>query len=130
MDFDIPESELQWSFGPSGGPGGQHANRSNTRAELLFDIEHSGAFDDTVRRRLTSRLGQTIRITEDGSRSQATNRKIAKERLAAKLSASAEPDPPKRKNTRPSYSAKRKRLDGKRARGQTKQMRKRPSGDD
>lgn len=130
MELDIPESELQWSFGPSGGPGGQHANRSNTRAELLFDIEQSNTFDDHTRRRLVERLGSSVRITEDASRSQATNRRAAIARLETKLAQAMAPDPPKRKDTRPTKSAKRKRLENKRSRGRTKQLRKRPSGED
>lgn len=81
MRFNIPDAELQWRFGPSGGPGGQHANRSNTRAELVFDITTSNAFDDAIRRRLVETLGPKVRITEDASRSQATNRKAAVAKL-------------------------------------------------
>ncbi len=77
MRFDIPDSELRWRFGPSGGPGGQHANKSSTRAELSFEIETSRAFDEPMRERLVEKLGVEVRITEDGSRSQATNRKRA-----------------------------------------------------
>lgn len=130
MRFDIPSSELQWTFGPSGGPGGQHANKSATRAELKFNIETSRAFDDAMQQRLTERLGIEVRITEDGSRSQATNRKRAIRRLNAILEDAARPDPPKRRPTRPSRSARRRRLHDKRARSETKKARKSPTGDD
>ena len=130
MRFDIPDSELQWRFGPSGGPGGQHANKSSTRAELTFSIEASRAFDDPMRDRLVEILGSEVRITEDGSRSQATNRKRAVRRLNAVLEDAARPDPPQRRQTKPSRSARRKRLDEKRARGQTKRTRKPPTTDD
>lgn len=130
MRFDIPSSELQWTFGPSGGPGGQHANKSATRAELKFNIETSRAFDDAMQQRLTERLGIEVRITEDGSRSQATNRKRAIRRLNSVLEDAARPDPPKRRPTRPSRSARRRRLDDKRARSETKKARKSPTGDD
>jgi ribosome-associated protein len=128
--FDIPASELQWRFGPSGGPGGQHANKSATRAELRFDIETSRAFDDPIRERLVERLGIEVRITEDGSRSQATNRKRAMRRLNAILEDAARPDPPSRRPTKPSRSARKRRLDDKRARGEKKQTRKPPTLDD
>ncbi len=128
--FDIPASELQWRFGPSGGPGGQHANKSSTRAELRFDIETSRAFDDPMRERLVEQLGIVVRIAEDGSRSQATNRKRAVRRLNAALEDAARPDPPSRRPTKPSKSARRRRLDDKRARGEKKQTRKPPTLDD
>jgi ribosome-associated protein len=130
MRFDIPDSELQWRFGPSGGPGGQHANRSSTRAELRFNIEASRIFDEAVRKRLVERLGVEVRITEDGSRSQATNRKRAVRRLNAVLEDAVRPDPPGRRSTKPSKSARQRRLNEKRARGATKQTRKPPAVDD
>jgi ribosome-associated protein len=128
--FDISDSEMQWRFGPSGGPGGQHANKSATRAELRFSIETSRAFDDAMRERLVQKLGVEVRITEDGSRSQATNRKRAIRRLNAFLEDAARSDPPSRRPTKPSRSARKRRLDDKRARGETKQTRKPPALDD
>jgi ribosome-associated protein len=128
--FDIPESELRWRFGPSGGPGGQHANKSSTRAELTFDTEDSRAFDEAIRERLVEKLGSEIRITEDGSRSQATNRKRAVRRLHAMLEEAARPDPPRRRPTKPSRSARRRRLEEKRARGVKKRQRRTPNRDD
>ena len=128
--FDIPESELRWLFGPSGGPGGQHANKSSTRAELRFDIEESRAFDETMRDRLVEKLGAELRITEDGSRSQATNRKRSVRRLNAMLEEAARPDPPVRRPTRPSRSARRRRLEQKRARSATKHQRRTPNSED
>jgi ribosome-associated protein len=127
--FDIPDSELQWRFDPSGGPGGQHANKSSTRAELKFSIEDSRVFDDPMRQRLVEELGIEVRITEDRSRSQATNRKQAARRLNAILEDAARPDPPSRRTTRPSRAARRRRLDEKRARGETKRTRKPPAVD-
>jgi ribosome-associated protein len=128
--FDIPDSELQWRFDPSGGPGGQHANKSSTRAELKFNIETSRVFDDPMRQRLVEELGIEVRITEDRSRSQATNRKQAARRLNAILEDAARPDPPSRRTTRPSRAARRRRLDEKRARGEVKRTRKHPESDD
>jgi ribosome-associated protein len=130
MRFDISDSELHWTFGPSGGPGGQHANKSATRAELRFNIEASSAFDDPMRERLVGKLGIDVRITEDGSRSQATNRKRAVRKLNATLEDAARPDPPQRRSTKPSKSARYRRLNEKRARGETKQARKPPTLDD
>lgn len=130
MDFNIPASELRWRFGPSGGPGGQHANRSSTRAELTFDVEKSRAFDDAVRERIVAKIGPEVRITEDGSRSQATNRKRAVARLQAILAEASKPDPPPRRRTRPSRAARMRRLDAKAARGATKHHRRKPTPDE
>ncbi|MEE8456977.1 MAG: alternative ribosome rescue aminoacyl-tRNA hydrolase ArfB [Acidimicrobiia bacterium] len=130
MRFEIPDGELRWRFGPSGGPGGQHANKSSTRAEVIFDIEGSRAFDESMCHRLVEKLGPEIRITEDGSRSQATNRKRAVRRLHARLEEAARPDPPERRQTKPSRSARRRRLDEKRARSATKQQRRTPTSED
>jgi ribosome-associated protein len=126
MRFDIPDSELQWRFGPSGGPGGQHANKAATRAELTFDVAASSAFAEDVRDRLVSRLGRSIRIVEDGSRSQVTNRREALRRLHAVLEDAARPPPRPRRATRPSRSARMRRLESKRARGRTKEQRRSP----
>jgi ribosome-associated protein len=128
--FDIPDRELSWKFSPTGGPGGQHANKSSTRVELRFDVAASAAFDERTRSRIISRVGADIRILEDRSRSQATNRKRALRRLHALVDSASKPDPPQRKLTRPSRSARRMRLDDKRSRGQTKSLRRSPGVDD
>ena len=127
MRFDIPERELSWKFTPTGGPGGQHANKTSTRVELTFDVTDSSAFEGVTKARILRNLGNEIRIVEDGSRSQATNRKRALRRLDAMLSDAAKPDPPPRKKTKPSRRAKQKRLDKKKQRGEVKAKRKNPS---
>lgn len=128
--FEIPEAELRWRFDTSGGPGGQHANKNATRVELRFDIGASHAFDEPTRSRLISNLGTEVRIVESASRSQVANRKDAITRLHATIEAAAQPDPPPRKKTRPSRSARARRLNDKRARSQTKQQRQRPDSSD
>jgi len=130
MRFDIPDSELRWRFGPSGGPGGQHANKSSTRADLTFDIEGSRAFEEKTRDKLVRKLGPEVRISEDGSRSQATNRKKAVRRLHAVLEEAARPDPPQRRTTKPSKAARRRRLEDKRARSREKARRRTPRSED
>ncbi|MDH3731214.1 MAG: aminoacyl-tRNA hydrolase, partial [Acidimicrobiia bacterium] len=81
-DVEIPESEISWSFGPSGGPGGQHANRSATRAELRWDLTQSTAIDDATRAKLIARMpgagSGVVAIVADGSRSQWRNRQEAR----------------------------------------------------
>ncbi len=130
-DITIPAAELEWTFLPSGGPGGQHANRASTKVVLRFDVGGSGAFDDNARRRLLARLSEpAIAVSVDESRSQWRNRQIARRRLRERLEAALAPEPPERKQTRPSRSMRRRRLDAKRARSQQKALRKPPELED
>lgn len=125
----IPAHEVSWRFTPSGGPGGQHANRSSTRAEATFDIASSQALTDDQRAKMIAVFGVEIRVVVDDHRSQLRNRELAAERLGARL-ASALVVAPKRKKTKPSKGAKRRRLDSKRRRSETKANRRRPRHDD
>ena len=101
----IPADELRWHFDTSGGPGGQHANRSATRVELAFDLAASPAVPEALRARLLERLGArapggVVRVVVDESRSQWRNRQTARRRLAALL-AEAGRVPRRRRPTRP-----------------------------
>jgi len=125
----IPTDELDVRFASSGGPGGQHANRSNTRVDLRFDILASSALGPRQKERVIERLGPVIRVVVDAERSQARNRAIANQRLAAKL-AQALRVPTARVATKPSRAAKARRLDAKRIRGDVKRQRSRPPTDD
>src|SRR6516165_4253331 len=113
--LSVPLSELEWRFSASGGPGGQHANTSNTRAEVRFDVAHSPSLDDDVRATLLERFGPSIRIMANDQRSQAQNRELAMRRLAGRL-ASALTRPSPRRPTRPSLASQRRRLEWKRRR--------------
>ncbi len=128
----IPAGELGWTFSPTGGPGGQHANRSSTRAELRFDVVASRAFDDADRQRILSRLAAhgTVTVIVDETRSQWRNRQIARQRLADRIREALKPDPPRRRATKPSRAARRRRVDEKKARSRTKSLRKRPGAED
>ena len=126
----IPGRELQWRFSTTGGPGGQHANRAATRAELSFDLEASTALDDDVRATIMAGLGRgegdgVVIVTASASRSQWRNRQAARRRLAELLREAMQVDPPRRP-TRPGRGAKRRRLEDKRRRGETKRLRRRP----
>ncbi|MDH3680374.1 MAG: alternative ribosome rescue aminoacyl-tRNA hydrolase ArfB [Acidimicrobiia bacterium] len=125
----IPAAELTWRFSPSGGPGGQHANTSNTRAEVVFDIAASAVLTDAQRRRLLGRFGPRLSISVDDTRSQTRNRQLARERLAARLAEALRPAKPRRA-TKPSRGAKERRLQEKRRRSQLKANRRRRDGDD
>lgn len=118
----VPASELSWSFSPSGGPGGQHANKASTRVTLQFDIEHSRVLSGRDRSRLLSKLGPTIRVVADDERSQQRNRSTARRRLAARLRDALQPET-KRRPTRPSRGSVKRRLDSKRRQKQRKQNR-------
>jgi ribosome-associated protein len=128
----IPAGELAWTFSPTGGPGGQHANRSSTRAEVRFDVSASRAFDDESRSRLLARLapGGIVTVIVDETRSQWRNRQIARQRLAGRIREVLKPDPPKRRPTKPSFAARRRRVDEKKARSRTKSLRKPPGTED
>ena len=120
----VPVSAVVWRFGPSGGPGGQHANRSNTRVEAVVDLTSTGDIDPEVRQRLIDRLGAELRVAVDDTRSQARNREIALDRLEERLRRGLVTAKP-RKPTRPSRRARRRRLDDKRRRAETKRGRAR-----
>jgi ribosome-associated protein len=119
----IPAGEIEVRTGPSGGPGGQHANRSHTRVELRFDIGASEVLGPRQRARLLERLGPVVRVVADGERSQSRNRDAAAERLAARLAAALHVDPPRRP-TRPGRAAVERRLDDKRKAAERKQSRR------
>jgi ribosome-associated protein len=127
-DCVIAPGELTVRFGPSGGPGGQHANRSNTRVELRFDVAGSPSLTDAQRARLLARVGPEVRVVADDERSQARNRALAEQRLASLL-AGALHVPRPRRPTRPSNAAKQRRLDAKRAQAERKRDRRPPGLD-
>jgi len=125
----IPRHELQVSFSPSGGPGGQHANRSHTRVELRLDLESSSAFGPVQRQRVIDRLGPEIRVVVDDERSQTRNRALAEQRLVERLREALHVDPPRRA-TKPTRASKERRIADKQRRAQVKQSRRKPGASD
>jgi ribosome-associated protein len=119
----IPAAELLWRFGPSGGPGGQHANTANTRAELVFEIATSPTLADHQRSMLERAFGPRLRVVVDETRSQSRNRELAMERMAERLGEALRPTRIRRP-TRPSRGAKERRLEAKRRRSQAKKRRR------
>ncbi|MDQ6887036.1 MAG: aminoacyl-tRNA hydrolase [Gemmatimonadota bacterium] len=130
----IPRGELVTRATRSGGPGGQHVNRSSTRIELVWDLGASQVVDDALRSRLTARLGSRVdsegkvRVVSSEHRSQLRNRQSAEERLAEVIRR-ALITPKKRKPTRPSRAAKQARLSDKRRRSDRKRDRRRAPED-
>ena len=126
----IPPDELEWRFSGSGGPGGQHANTSNTRVEVRFDVAGSPSLSPSQRARLLERVGPVVRVVAADTRSQARNRELALSRLRERL-ADALRTPRARRATAPSAAGRRRRLEVKRRRGDLKRQRRmRPGPED
>lgn len=126
----IPRFELHETFSPSGGPGGQHANKAATRVELTFEVETSSAFlHESQRRRVMDRLGSTIRVVADDERSQVRNRRVAEQRLVSNLRGALHVGR-KRRATKPTRGSQRRRLASKARRSELKQQRRSPRFDD
>lgn len=109
----------------SGGPGGQHANRSATRVELRLDLATCGGLSEVQRARLIDRLGPIVRVGAGDERSQHRNRIIAERRLVEVLAGALRVERPRRPS-RPSRGAVERRLASKRRRSETKAARRRP----
>ena len=123
----IPESEIDERFDTSGGPGGQHANRSETAVTLRLDIAGS-SLPDEIKAHLQHRLGDVVEVTASDTRSQWRNREIARGRLTERIErAMIQPKP--RKKTKPSPQSKERRLIEKRSRSQIKKGRRPPEVD-
>jgi len=126
--LEIDETELSFRTSRSGGPGGQHVNRTESRVEVSFDVAGSPSLTAWQRARLLDKLAS--RLSGDGvltvacqdERSQHRNKEIAVARLCATLAAALHVDKPRRK-TRPTLASKKRRLQGKAQRGQTKKLR-------
>ena len=127
----LPERELRWRFSRASGPGGQGVNTTDSRVELSFDVARSPSMPESLRERALTRLANrlvdgVLTIVAAEFRSQLRNREAARERLAATIRAATAPDPPKRRPTRPTAGAKRRRLEAKARRGEIKRLRGRP----
>ena len=124
----IPADEVNLRVTTSGGPGGQHANRSLTRVVASFDVEGSAALGDADRARLLDTVGPVVRSSASRFRSQGRNREAALEQLVTKIAAAlARPTP--RRATKPTRSSKVRRVDEKKARGRLKEQRRATSDD-
>jgi ribosome-associated protein len=119
----IPLSELRWRFSRSGGPGGQHANTADTRAEVIFDVVASPSLGPRQRERVLAKLGPEVRAVAADERSQARNRALALERLAARLAEALKVETPRRP-TKPTKGSQVRRVEAKRQRSETKRLRR------
>jgi ribosome-associated protein len=125
----IPATELVERFSRSSGPGGQGVNTSDSRVQLEWDPATSSVLTDLQRSRAVAALGSPYVIDASEQRSQLRNRNAARERLVAALRKALAPPPPPRVPTKPSKSARRRRVEAKKRRGRTKSLRGRVTGD-
>jgi ribosome-associated protein len=121
----LPRSEIDFRFSRSSGPGGQHAQKSDTRVEATFDVEASSALSEAQKRRVVAKAGPVLRAVAQDERSQWRNRELATERLVESLRQALKVER-RRRPTRPTKASKERRLDQKRRRGDTKRLRRPP----
>ena len=121
----IPRAEIELRFSRSSGPGGQHAQKSDTRVEAVFDVEASGALSEAQKRRVVARAGPVLRAVAQDERSQWRNRELATERLVDQLREALRV-PRRRRATKPSRASVERRLEGKRRRSDVKRLRRPP----
>jgi ribosome-associated protein len=125
----IPVTEVELRASRSGGPGGQHANKTASRIEATFDVRASASLSDAQKARVAGRLGPRVTAVAQDTRGQARNREIALERLRSRLAVAVAPRK-QRRATRPGRAAKERRLSSKRRQSERKRDRRRPSADD
>ncbi|KSU66442.1 alternative ribosome rescue aminoacyl-tRNA hydrolase ArfB [Arthrobacter sp. NIO-1057] len=130
----IPSAELTWNFSRSAGPGGQHVNTSDSKAELSWGVSASRSLSAWQRQRLLEKLGSrliagalVVRSSEE--RSQWRNRQLAMEKMARLINHALAPDAPRRKATKPTKGSQRRRLNAKSNRSMTKELRRKPTQD-
>jgi len=121
----LPLAEIELQVSRSSGPGGQHAQKSETRVVAVFDVEASQALSEAQKRRVVARAGPVLRAVAQDERSQARNRDLALERLVAGLREALRV-PRKRKPTKPTAASRERRLEEKRRRAQVKRLRRPP----
>ena len=121
----LPISEIELRFSRSSGPGGQHAQKSETRVEAIFDVEASAALTAVQKARVVRKSGPVLRAIAQDERSQARNRELAIERLVETLREALRV-PRRRRPTKPTAASRERRLEKKRRRSETKQLRRRP----
>ena len=122
----IPRSEIELRFSRSSGPGGQHAQKTESRAEALFDVEASTSLSEAQKKRVVAKAGPVIRAVAQDERSQWRNRELAIERVVEALREALRVER-RRRPTKPTRAARERRLEEKRRRAETKRLRRPPS---
>jgi len=121
----IPLDEIVLRYSRSSGPGGQHAQKTETRVEAVLDVASSTTLSDRQKARLVRRAGPVVRAVAQDERSQSRNRELALERLAEALRAGLRVER-KRRATKPTAAARERRLEEKKRRGHVKRLRRPP----
>ena len=126
----IPSKELKWRFSRSSGPGGQKVNKTNTRVEIIFNIEQSKVLNDYQKKVLTKKLktklvNNCICLAVQDERNQLLNRQLAIVRISSIIRNSLKNLSKVRKATKPSKASQKRRLDSKKKRGELKKNRQR-----
>ena len=126
--LEIPVNEIQWRFSRSSGSGGQNVNKIDSRVEIIFDVRTSQALTPFQKYRITSHdviklVNGCICIAVQDKRTQYQNRQLALNRLASTLRDLLKPPPKKRRETVPTRSSRRKRVESKKKRGELKKNR-------
>ncbi len=121
----LPLAEIELQYSRSSGPGGQHAQKSETRAVAVFDVEASAALTERQKQRVIARAGPVLRAVAQDERSRTRNTELALERLVEQLRAALHVER-KRVATKPSAAARKRRLEEKRRRGDVKRLRRPP----
>ena len=124
--MSLPPDEIELRFSRSSGPGGQHAQRSETRVEAIFDVESSSALTPAQKRRVIDRSGPVLRAVAQDERSQWRNRELAVERLVEALRKALRVER-RRRPTAPTAASRERRLEQKRQRSATKKLRRPPT---
>jgi ribosome-associated protein len=125
----LPLREVTVRASRSSGPGGQHANVTESRVEASLDVESSGALSDEQKRRIVSRLGPRVVAVAQDARSQSRNRELALERLQRRLTAALAVQRPRRP-TKPTAASRTRRAESKRRQAQRKRERRAPGSED
>jgi len=128
MDAEFIRSEVAFRFSRSSGPGGQHAQKSSTRVEALFDVEGSQALTAAERRRVLERIGPVVRAVAQDERSQFRNRELATDRIIEQLREATKVRRTRRA-TAPTAASRERRIEEKRRHGATKRLRRSPPPD-
>jgi len=121
----LPLGEVEFRFSRSSGPGGQHAQKSETRVEAVFDVQASNALTETQKRRVIGRAGPVLRAVAQDERSQSRNRELALERLVEQLRQALRVER-RRLPTKPTEASRQRRLEQKRRRSDVKRLRRPP----
>jgi ribosome-associated protein len=122
----LPVSEIDFRYSRSSGPGGQHAQKTETRVEALLDVEASSAFTEAQKRRVVAKAGPVLRAIAQDERSRLRNRELATERLVEQLREALRV-PRRRRPTKPTAQSRERRLESKRRRSETKRLRRPPT---